>query len=468
MRKRWCFLFLGLLVVCAFSGCKTYADRIAEYRLSFANGNMEKAESIIGEMEADYADADDARDALVVLLEAANTARVGGDLALSRQRFARAENIYEAWQQKAAISVTGEGLALFTNPTTLPYRGTGADILMINLYQTLNALQCGDIAGARQPLMRLDSHQKAVVSANAERIAKSREAVAKSEHASAINSATRDPKTAAATNAIMADLPDTRGYELYANPFAEYLFAFYHRYAGVDAADREMARFRMQRALSMAPNNAAIQRAAKELESGASIAPGVYLFHEDGMAPYREEFALTLPIYAGKTFSFVSIALPRQEHDRDCAGVARVSGGGQSASAELVCDMEAVLTQEYKNDYPGMLTRAIASATAKAAAAYAANYAARQSGDGLTQIAVLIGTAAYQIASNTADTRSWVSLPKTFGVGRIDLPADRKIKVTCGRETIPITLPSKGDVWVIYLRTMHRGGKPWVSTFRVH
>lgn len=466
---KWLKLRLMAIIVTAFAvtGCQTYTERISTYCAAFSMGNLERADNLASAMVEDYAEEDDDRDALVVLLESANTARLKGDFKRSQTTFARAERIYEFWQRKARLSLSREGVSLLTNPSTLPYRGAGADILMVNTYQTLNALALGDATGARQPLMRLDSHQKEVVAENAERIAKTRDATLKSEHSTQIKQTSSSDAVKKVTQSMMANLPDTRGYELYTNPFAEFLFAFYHRYLGVDNDDSEMARFRMSRALAMAPENTTLRQEVEHLEAGAPIGPSVYLFHETGLAPYRREFALTLPIYAGHTISWMSLALPYLERDTNYVPFAKLKSAQQSASAELVCDMEAVVSQEYQNDYSGILTRAIASATAKAALSYAMNYSARKSGDALTQFVALVGTAIYQIGTNTADTRSWISLPKQIGLCRIDLPANRQVTVECGSQKLPVTLPQGGQVYVLHLRTMHHGGKPHLSIIKI-
>lgn len=471
MKRRWMGgrSFAGFVaLLLALSGCKSYTERVAEYRQAYGRGDMTAACEAIGDILEDEADQDEERDALLVLLEAASTFRTAGYIEQSQQTFARAERIYERWQQMARYSVSREGISLLTNPATLPYRGAGSNILMLNTYQALNDLQSGRIVDARQPLMRLDLHQKEVVSANAEQIAKLQEAEKKSKDRAAIAKSSASSAVQTATKNVLQALPDTRGYELFVNPFSEYLFAFYHLHAGVDAADRETARFRMSRALAMAPENTAIRQDADRLNGGAPTPPSVYLFHENGMAPYREEFSITLPIYAAHTWSWMSIALPKLKVDPNCAAFATLTGGGQSAAAEMVCDMEAIVSKEYENAYSGILTRAIASATAKAVAAYAANYAAERSGNAFMQLGTLLGTLAYQMGTTTADTRSWLAQPKHFGVGRIDLPADRKVTVKQeGRTVSTLQIPNEGTIWVVYLRTMHRGSMPAVHLFRI-
>lgn len=461
-------LTLTTLLAVVMTGCRSYTEKLADFRAAYGRGNMQESCEVIGDILEGEAAKDDARNALLVLLEAASTFRTAGYIQQSQQTFARAERIYDYWQQMAKYSISREGISLLTNPATLPYRGAGSDILMLNTYQALNELQNGNIADARQPLMRLDTHQKDVVAANAEQIAKFQEAEAKSKDRASIVKTSESAAVKTATETVMQALPDTRGYELYVNPFSEYLFAFYHHHAGVDTADREMARFRMSRALAMAPNNTAIRQDYDRLTADAPTPPSVYIFHENGMAPYREEFSITLPIYAADTLSWVSIAMPKLKVDSNCAAFATLVGGGQTASAEMVCDMDAIITTEYKNSYSGTLTRAIASATAKAVAAYATNYAAQKSGNAFLQLGAVLGTLAYQVGSASADTRGWIAQPKHFGVGRIDMPADRKISVKQeGRTLTTLQVPNEGSVWVVYLRTMHRGSTPAVHLFRM-
>lgn len=457
---------LALLTV--LCGCTTYSEKLAGFRQAYARGDLEGSCHAIGGILEDEAVKDDARNTLLVLLEAGSTFRAAGYIAQSQQLLTRAERIYDRRQQMARYSLSREGMALLTNPAVLPYRGTGSDVLMVNTYQALNELQSGNIAAARQPLMRLDIHQKDAVAANAEAIAKLREAEEKSSDRVSIAKTAASSQVQQTTDALLDALPDTRGYDLYVNPFSEYLFAFYHHHAGVDAADREMARFRMARALSMAPDNTALRQDYERLSAGAPTPPSVYIFHETGMAPYREEVTFTLPIYAADTLSWFSIALPKLQCDSDSASFATLSGGGRDARAELLCDMEAIVSKEYQNAYPGILTRAIASATAKAVAAYTANYAAQQSGNAFLQLGTILGSLAYQIGSTAADTRSWLALPRQIGVARIDLPEDRLITVKQdGRVIATLRLPDDGSVWVVSLRTMHRGSKPAVNLFRM-
>jgi hypothetical protein len=102
-----------------------------------------------------------------------------------------------------------------------------------------------------------------------------------------------------------------------------------------------------------------------------------------------------------------------------------------------------------------------------AAAAYAANYAAHKSDNGIVQVATLVTTAAYQFATNTADTRSWVTLPKQIGLCRIDLPKDRRVKLNVNGRQVDVDILNDGDVHVIYLRTMHSNSTATVWQFKV-
>ena len=460
-------LLIFTLPMLSAAGCASYSERLTDVRRAYADGQFEQAYLAAEKNAAVFAKKNSDRDALPALLEAGSVSRTADRIADSQHFLSRAEQIYELHLSEARHSLTGETFALLTDPTTLPYRGSGADALMLCTYRALNALQLGNIAGARQPLMRADIRQKENLALNTKELEATRKAARKDKNATEIDQSRNSPLTKKATKQILEDLPDTHGYELYVNPFTEFLIAFYHRYAGVDAADRETARFRMRRALSLAPNCSALRYEAERLDRGLPSEPSVYLFFEDGMAPYRTEESFTLPIYVGHTVSTVSLAFPKLKRDSGIPGSAKISGGGHTASAELVCDMEAVLSKEFRNSFSTELTRAIASATVKAVAAYAINYSAQQADNGFVSFAALLATSAYNAATAHADLRSWTTLPRAISVARIPLPADRRVALRINDTSRTLHLNGSSNIWVVCVRSPRQGAAPHIAYFPI-
>jgi hypothetical protein len=106
--------------------------------------------------------------------------------------------------------------------------------------------------------------------------------------------------------------------------------------------------------------------------------------------------------------------------------------------------MDSVIATDFKNELPVVIAKTVAATVTKAAAAYALNRAANNQ-DALAGLFTQIATAAYQMAVNIADTRTWTTLPKEFQVCRFPTPADGKIELsTANGIKMPVTLLS-GD-----------------------
>src|ERR1019366_1290880 len=95
-----------------------------------------------------------------------------------------------------------------------------------------------------------------------------------------------------------------------------------------------------------------------------------------------------------------------------------VTANGINYNTQTVCNMDGIVTLDYKNDLPIVITKTIAATVTKAVAAYAANQAAQQAGGDLGGLLMQLGTAAFQMAVNIADTRTWTTLPKGFQICR--------------------------------------------------
>ncbi len=103
--------------------------------------------------------------------------------------------------------------------------------------------------------------------------------------------------------------------------------------------------------------------------------------------------------------------------------------------------MDSIVTLDYKNELPVVITKTIAATVTKAVAAYAANQAANQAGGDIAGLFMQLSTAVYQMAVNIADTRTWTTLPKQFQVCRFPTPADGKIQLsTPNNMIVPVTL----------------------------
>lgn len=470
--RKWWYISIGLLIGGILSGCTTYQSRVSQCRSAVAHGNGELAVKAADALVEDYAQKDSDKDALLVCLEAGQAYRLRAlqtekqhDYQRSQTLFKRAEKIYQAYQQKAKVSLSREGLSLFTTPDTLPYRGQGHEAIMLSVYQALNLLQMGECAAARQQLRQVYHYQRATVAANAERIAQLQDAEKKAKNNADILSTKQ--RLTSQTDALLRQLPDTTGYETYVNPFAEFLVALYHHHLGQDPADYEHARHSLSRVLSMLPKSEFLQAELKRYESPPTSTPSVYLIHESGLAPQLNEVELLLPLYTGRSLSLFGVAFPTLRVDPTPTPRAALITSTTTV-AEPIGDMDAIVAQAYKDDFPLRLTRIIATTLAKTATTVTASEFAYHSRDPIIELLTFIFSTIYQASTNVADTRTWTTLPKRFSVARTEIPANRIVKVSLdGSPQQAIQLPTNGTVWVIYLRSHERGIPPTITKFKL-
>jgi uncharacterized protein len=117
--------------------------------------------------------------------------------------------------------------------------------------------------------------------------------------------------------------------------------------------------------------------------------------------------------------------------------------------------MDRVVQTEFSKEYPGILIRAIMSATAKAVAQYAIE---QQGSNAATAMSFTM--AAYSFATTAADVRIWTALPKDFQVARLPKPKNGRLKITPpGSAPIDIDIPQCNNA-VVYVKIITNRAVP--------
>jgi uncharacterized protein len=133
---------------------------------------------------------------------------------------------------------------------------------------------------------------------------------------------------------------------------------------------------------------------------------------ENGCGPIREQVRIDIPIIFAKV-SYVGAAFPKLAFQTDQLPTLSVRTRDARENTVLLASMDSIVALDFKNELPTILTKTLASTIAKAAASYAVNEAANR-GDSTLGLLAQIATAAYGLAVNVADTRTWTTLPKEF------------------------------------------------------
>jgi hypothetical protein len=307
------------------------------------------------------------------------------------------------------------------------------------------------------------------VAENRRRIEETQAAERASGQTATVARAKADPVFSSAVARLTRNAEGFKAYADYVNPFTVYLDGLYFLHAGEGASDRERALKSLQRVAEVAGAQAVLaadlQLAEAAVRGPVAIPPLTYVIFETGRAPSREQVRIDIPIIVADV-SYVGAALPELVFHEDHARALTVQAGGQTQTTALIASLDAVVAQDFKNEFPTIVTKAVIAAAAKAAAGWAVNDAARRQDQGLGLLARLV-TAAVQAAVNIADTRSWTTLPKEFQVARLNSPADCRVTVSVPGAAPQTVSLIDGAVNVVYVKSISAGSPLLVSQFKL-
>lgn len=496
---------LGLLIL---SGCQTYDRKTADFSDATKAGSVSVA---LAEIEKRAEASKGSKDEIIWRLEQGASLRSAALASLppppvpapkagepapvpptldevhamyfkrSNVAFDEAEARVETYDEQAKVKLGSELGSAFTNLAQLPYRGRAYDRIMANTYKSLNYLQLGERDRARVELNRSLQRQRDAVADNERRIAES-QALAdqskggtlkdeKGEAASSydVGEAQKDPKTGPAIDATLAAaVSRMKPYGDYVNPYSVFLDGLFFTVLGENGSDWERGRKSFERVAGMVPENpylkadAALARDAADGKTPTGI---TYVIFETGAAPNREEVRIDIPtIIVSDRLPYVGAAFPRLRFNDDYVSSLSVVVGGQAFATAPIASMDSIIANEFKNEWPTIVTKTILTAVTKAVTQSAVQ---KELDDRAGAIGSLLGKVALTVANigtTIADTRTWTSLPKEFQYARVQTPADRQITLQAGGLTQTITL-LPAAVNVVYAKSASSHSPLYVSQF---
>ncbi len=465
-RALTCALALALFALAFLSaGCRTYATKTESVRYSWQAGQVDQAVRAFSE-RADGAPT--GRDSVIWRLEQAAALRVAGKFQESTVAFEQAEARMNDYANRAKAKVATEAMAAMTTPANFPYEGRAYDKIMAATYRALNHLALGQPEKARPALIKAYQYQQDAVAENARRIERAQDDARSSSHAANVNATRNNPQFQGRVQSLYSDVAALKPYAEYVNPFTVWLDGAFFLATAQDGSDLERARKSLERALAFNPGHPAIAadvEACQRRLRGERPAPVTYVIFENGRAPVREQVRIDIPIVFANV-SYLGTAWPVLRAQGGQAPGLAVLAGGQRFDTRPVASMDSMISRDFEDEKPAIITRTIISTLAKGAAAFVANEAASQQDEGLGAL-VRIATLAYQASVNIADTRTWTTLPKEFQLVRIPTPADRRITVVEGaRAPFPVTLED-GLANLVYVHSVSGHAPLRVSQCRI-
>ncbi len=394
--------------------------------------------------------------------------------------FDLADERISRYDEEAKVKVGSEIGAALTNQASLPYRGRTYDKIMANAYKGISYLQLGEKDKARVEFNRSMERQREAVELNARRIAEAQQVAedartgkAKTDDGKSaaydVDKAMADPKTGGALQAALeSSIAGMKPYGDYVNPFAVFLDGLFFSVNGENGADWERGRKSLERVAQLAPENPYV---AADLELATRAAEGqapegiTYVIFETGTAPARDQLRVDVPTFlVTSRLAYVGAAFPKLKFNDDYVPSLTVTTGEQSYPTAPVASMDSIVANEFKNEWPTIVTKTLVTTATKAIAQAVVQKQLDDRVGGWGSLIGAVAMTALNSSTNIADTRTWTSLPKEFQYARIPTPADRQITITAGGVTQSITL-APGSVNVVYAKSSSRSAPLYVSQF---
>jgi len=481
-------LKLGVLpiicIITLLNGCSSIIDARKQkqpYMDNYYSGQVALAAKDLTEKSEDRSGTGDE---LMWALEAGTANYTAGEYQKSMREFERSELLIQDFDRRAVINARAAGSevgAALTNPNALPYQGMYLDRVMLNAYKALNYFALNDPAGAQVELRRMREAQKQVVRKFADEIRTSQKEIEtqnrknQQQSRSFGNQNTSIPFSSIVKNPAINEaysVSASKANKLYgslANPFVSYFSALGYlienNYAEALVDFRNLYKMNPDNKLIQRDYVTAAARIGSEVpEELASVKPyesslnnkRVYVILFNGQAPAlkQQKFQIILP-YVGYT----GIAFPRYEYfpvllpELELSYI--VNHHQQTARTETICDFDAIMSQEYHDKLPSMITRLVVSTLTKELSSYAIVHAARQSGNSGAEIGAYALTGIYKFMFNTADTRGWETLPKEVQIAHIPMPDDGLLQINpTGGQSKEITIKQDTNIAIVYIRAL--------------
>ena len=400
----------------ALSGCATYSDSFGAIEHSLSTGKYEGALREIEKQSGSKTGQ------VLYFLDKGMVLRMKRDFAGSNKALAAAKAEME---RLYAASISENALSFIVNDATVSYAGDGYEQVLVHLYMALNYLELGQLDEARVEALQVDIKLREIG-----------EKIPGDEF-------TEDAFSRYLTGLIYEDMGEwsdamiayRKAYEAYKKYQANYGLAM------PDLLKRDLLRLAHRLGLK---NEAG--KYVREFGSDASQEEGILPEHEgelvyvlnNGLAPIKRERIInaTAPsssvrVDAGTPNKqkspalpmMVTIALPYYQSRPNEILRARISVSGRQASTQIMEDIDAIARASLSARMPAITARTIARAIAKGAIQKSVDRAGKsRNNDPAVELlgSLLVRVAA--VATERADTRSWLTLPSNIQLARLSLP----------------------------------------------
>lgn len=405
MPEVWRFFFVVLTVVllqaCSSASVfKSYPSQAAEYKTAIVTGDIE---AVVGKL----AKLEKKADGLLYAQERGRLYQLNQQLEESRQSFELVNKLYNEIDDKARVSagnVAASAVSLATNDNAIPYQGEGFERIFALHSQALNYLALGDMEGASVELRRAANIQRRL-ELDQERAVDKAEKQAKKEDIDLSN---------------WQQAPELVGLSKAAGKVKSSFLNAYTYYASAviweALGETNAALVDYKKAFEINPSNTTIGDDVRRVDQGRVLANSkghLVIFFEDGFINEKKSFDLHWPYFTKDSITYLSIAFPYYKESQPPQSVSVFQKGESLGQMELIADMDAMAAKALMEKLPIMIVRMVLRARVK----YEIH---GQSTEQAGFLGSLFSTL-YNVLSEQADRRSWLSLPSKVQMLRAEV-----------------------------------------------
>ena len=404
-----------LLLTLALAGCATYSDSFSVVERSLVKREYDVA---LRDIEKQ---ADSSNGRVLYLLDKGMILRMKRDFTGSNEALEAAKIEME---RLYAASVSENALSFVVNDATVSYAGDDYEQVLVHLYMALNYLELGQLNDARVEALQVDIKLREI----GEKIPDSK--------------FTEDALSRYLTGLIYEELGEwsdamiayRKAYEAYRK---------YHANYGFEMPD--LLKHDLLRVGSRLGLKEEVGRYSKEfgieqvnMDELMQVQQGELVFVlNNGLAPIKREKIIGA---SGPSSSIVmdansrhprvrpvqpvmvNIAVPYYESRPNKVIKARVSISGERAYTQRMEDIDAIARASLEARMPAITARSIARAVSKVALQGSVDRAGNNKDDLAASLLGSLAVRVAAIATERADTRSWLTLPANVQLARIQVP----------------------------------------------
>lgn len=414
---RLAFLGLALLFL---EGCATYSQNMAPVRSALASGDVPAAVESFKKIKP-------SKDDLSYLLPKATLSSLSGDWQESNNAFDDAERSYE---ELYTVSLTNEAFSLLTSDTVRPYRSNEQEMALIPYYRIFNYIQMGKTNDALVEARKANSKHPVDTTQTEKLTEKDIRFKAFLNYYTGLLFASQGESNDAIISLRNAYKLYRQGSSQFGLPIPRWLPADYYD-AAIQVGLKDEVR------PLEGPYASIVTQAERNRGNN------VILFLESGFVPYREGVDLFFPLYKAdekadkkataqyyvtnygnnvyayqtkpvKLDQFLRLSFPKLALSPSAVASSEVLlSEDASIRADRGLNLASVTALQFKQDSGDMLFRTLLRALAKQGTLKAAQ--GENSGLGWLMNAI-------NVATEQADTRSWLLLPERIDVVKARVP----------------------------------------------